>query len=150
MVSLTFYFSFYKHSKTECINLSYSLMNFYNMNTNGGWPATRAKSRHHQPPTPKALLTLLAGPYPFPKCSCYSAGWPVPEHLVGVCTIVRRTLIIREAQRVNLEVTQLNLTFKLFCFHCHISVAARFGADLPKCLGLLFKRFLSPILSLQN
>lgn len=62
---------------------------------------------------------LLASHPPAPshthKHSDYPGSWGVVKYFLdGLCTIVRGTLIIREAQCVNLEV--VNETLPLSCF----------------------------------
>lgn len=72
--------------------------------------------------TSRCPLSVTA---PHPKHSYYPASRAVLKYLLeGLCTIVRKTLIIREIQCVNLEVAELSFTFKLSCFYCLISVAA--------------------------
>lgn len=53
-----FFFLFVNIQKEGVSTVSYSLMNFYKVNANGGKPGTRAKSRHHQHQCPSHNLQM--------------------------------------------------------------------------------------------
>ena len=90
-----FFFSLFANIQKNASIVSYSLMNFYQVSAVANQEPEQKADTTLSPLEPSGYSLSVTAPHP--KHSYHPVRWAVIKYILeGLCTIVRRTLIIRE------------------------------------------------------